>query len=1529
MTSLDPDSLETEAYGHGGMMVRALLLGVGTFESVIDGEWNPMSEGLRPLPSVEPEVRELAVVLSRFDGLNVGEPVIDADRVSIEESWLQLRHDSAGGPRIVHFAGHGALRGRVLYLPVHDSRPTDLPESAIDVGRWLNEVEHGSNQSPVLLLLDVCGAGAATDYQLFQDVPEGDRRTWVIAACTADESAFDARFTKATAQALERLRLGHWDISPAVSHVPVEAVADEIARELVRLGEGYPQTVVHSPRRAASLPVPEFFANPAFSTDGWQRLRSRLRFAVREVAAEFDPGLDPVHFLTRASGRLDDAVAIMACLFTGRTRELTQIRSWLASDDTLLLVTGSPGAGKSALLGVTVFLSHNQLVELSAGLVGRIPAQYRPERRYPTLVAVHARHRSTDEVIASIVAQLTPEDPEPTAASSGQALDQLKRIAQGLPEPVVLILDAIDEALEGDRIVRDLLPELLGTLRPDGRPAFRALVGMRPPQTDLHRFWEAPGARRMVLDLDTSSNVDDLANDLTTYIADILYSAPGYSDQALRESVACAVATAIAHSRDRSTFLVAALFADFLRAGVSLKPAEAVARLPQSLPHLFELHLRTTLDDDPWMRHVMVGLAQARGQGMPLELVAAAATAAAMAAGQELRPLTPVEAREKLATARFYLRTNIDSDGRQLYRFFHETIIEHFRDAGAELDGLADNLFHELMSAVPGRWAAEGPRWDLAAPYLLRHLMEHAVDVPGGSAVDQLFLEPEYLVRADRNTIRKAVHRTRTPTARRAGAAYQKAFGRGSLRSLFAQDGLLEARRARLQQSLLAYRAAGLARYLQDEQAVLYTRWSTGLPEESLLHVITKDKLGTSVSALALGTVDRRLVAVFGGTDGSLQAWDVTPSRTGAVLRYSSTLRTDRDAITHMVIVDLEERAVIALVTDQNVLRLHDLVTGALVADEHLDGAEVSALAVAHTGDETVLVVGRVNGDISRVGLLDESFGKTLDTVSAGDTTIRSLLAVESPDGSLAFHYVCAEPQDDGPRVLRKLDGRPVCLTSTGGLQAVRIQRTDTLASMFVLVAYTPGMYAVRANGDTVQVVTGPEDRRLTLGDIRRVDRFQLALTAHRDNNMRVWDLDVCPRFGHGQNYWHPATMLGTIPLGGSDLALSAEIASGTIKAWDLNTGAEEYELTDVGELGHATTVTVSDASYVVTVTTENELDTWNVREDALESTVRLPAPATALAAVPHGDSVWAVVGGADGDIHVWDTIKGSPSRLLASVEGPVTKLVAGAVGGESLLISVHNEHTVCLWSLADSTLRQTITLDQIGAIAVQGGRLFAAEQSSDDDQVRIWDLVTALLVGSVPVAGPRVMTVSQVNGRPVLVAAVSEAEVQAWDAESGNPLGPSVPVPDQVHTIAPYESGVLVGSKVGHVTALGWAFSATAPALRPTRPTVHVTHVLAWLPGELLCGDARADGWELHTVDEWEGGLPPSFGLVCTRPITATTAQLHDALVDVLTPDGFEVVRLEAHWYEISKVNGVTTGGPWQFPAYSVHCHSEEGPEQ
>src|SRR6478609_9569086 len=172
------------------MTVRRLLIGAGNFQDAADGEWSPSAEEFEPLPSVGPQVHRLGAVLSLFDGMDVGAPVIDGTRAGVEAGWRELRRGPAGRPRIVHFAGHGVTRGRMLYLPVHDSRPGDLPGSAIDVYRWLNEVEHGSDPSPVLFLLDVCGAGAATEFQLFQDVSEAERRSWVIAACAENEAAF-------------------------------------------------------------------------------------------------------------------------------------------------------------------------------------------------------------------------------------------------------------------------------------------------------------------------------------------------------------------------------------------------------------------------------------------------------------------------------------------------------------------------------------------------------------------------------------------------------------------------------------------------------------------------------------------------------------------------------------------------------------------------------------------------------------------------------------------------------------------------------------------------------------------------------------------------------------------------------------------------------------------------------------------------------------------------------------------------------------------------------------------------------------------------------------------------------------------------------------------------------------------------------------------------------------------------------------------------------------------------------------------
>jgi hypothetical protein len=158
---------------------------------------------------------------------------------------------------------------------------------------------------------------------------------------------------------LDLLRKGYWDLSPAVSDIPVETVARQIAREMTRAddGQGYAPTVVHSPKRVASSTPPPFFANPAHSLEPARRLGQRLDAALIDLAADFDVAFDLPHFLGKAAGTSGGS-GLFSCFFTGRGQELARVRDWLDGNEPLLVVTGEPGAGKSALLGATVWLAH-------------------------------------------------------------------------------------------------------------------------------------------------------------------------------------------------------------------------------------------------------------------------------------------------------------------------------------------------------------------------------------------------------------------------------------------------------------------------------------------------------------------------------------------------------------------------------------------------------------------------------------------------------------------------------------------------------------------------------------------------------------------------------------------------------------------------------------------------------------------------------------------------------------------------------------------------------------------------------------------------------------------------------------------------------------------------------------------------------------------------------------------------------------------------------------------------------------------
>lgn len=67
------------------------------------------------------------------------------------------------------------------------------------------------------------------------------------------------------------------------------------------------------------------------------------------------------------------------------------------------------------------------------------------------------------------------------------------------------------------------------------------------------------------------------------------------------------------------------------------------------------------------------------------------------------------------------------------------------------------------------------PRWDLASPYLIRHLIEHAV---AADEADVLLADPEFLVHADPATLEPLTHKAATPAAAELVAAYRASLAR-------------------------------------------------------------------------------------------------------------------------------------------------------------------------------------------------------------------------------------------------------------------------------------------------------------------------------------------------------------------------------------------------------------------------------------------------------------------------------------------------------------------------------------------------------------------------------------------------------------------------------------------------------------------------------------------------------------------------------------------------------------------------------
>ena len=909
--------------GEANGTYRVVSIGVGKF-----------AEPYPALTYATGLTNDLGAALANL-GYDTGNPVLESwTSETIGNEVLKRIGDAAPGDvLVVHVLTHGEVNENndTLYVLGTDGQP----HRQADVEGWLKLMHDGQPRPLVLFVLDICQSGAAARLPWLGKTADGTARAWVIAACAPGESAFNGRLTRATTNVLRSLSARELDIGPGVEYVPLRTVGRAIRAEVTRLAKdegGLTQQVMGTQLDfMADAPDLPFFKNPAFirhptaiMVDGKEPGLTPFADNIDEPASwadgpvawggapsvAADQGLGAQHFVDRVRGHGNIKAPPDAGCFTGRTSELFTLVQWLKyrpdSPRTLSVVTGGPGVGKSAVLGVIVCAAHPDLRDETAPLWSR--ARHTPDEM-PHLVAVHARQRDLADVAASLARQLAevlgsatdlPADPAALVAAVTAATGDVP----------VIVLDALDEATGAKAVVDDLVFPLIAARRADGTPACRLLIGTR--RDGFEDLLAAAREQHGLIDLDETDR-ETLIEDLNHYVLKLLRTQPDYRDQttagargAFAEELAAAL-SAPDGDRRWGEFLIASLYThSFIRttAGSAITDRNLAgqrgAACPRTLPEVLQLDLADRRNKHE-LRQVLQIVSLARGSGIPASVI------------DRCRPdfsrsIWATPTRQILADLGFYLRRSNDEDGTTLYRIFHEGLAEELRPPGDHPQDPGEILFRAATSFwEPGyaRRPAEqaivdamlrdlGPvgtrRWDLAEPYVLRHALDHAL-AAGYTDPDlaQILLDPEFLLRTD-PPVPAALEHLGLPSAwqaRRILTDAQSALA--TLPESIAAEPVR--RRAALALAAARAEAPDLASALcqpplDGPEPPLPWRplWTSGIhlsPTRRPIYYLDNfwprpdSGYGTAVSALAAGLVNDKLTVVMAVTAGWIEIWPV------------------------------------------------------------------------------------------------------------------------------------------------------------------------------------------------------------------------------------------------------------------------------------------------------------------------------------------------------------------------------------------------------------------------------------------------------------------------------------------------------------------------------------------------------------------------------------------------------------------------------------------------------------------------------
>ncbi|MCL2090964.1 MAG: hypothetical protein FWH11_07045 [Micrococcales bacterium] len=467
------------------------------------------------------------------------------------------------------------------------------------------------------------------------------------------------------------------------------------------------------------------------------------------------PVIDPQQlFLPRPDYRLSQATGAPAgdpaWDLTARAPVMTPVVQWLAGACTepLLIVTGARGTGKSTLLGQAVTLADPGFSTRYAALAQAVPAPLVPPAG-SVHVAVDARGRTAERVAGLI---LTALGVAPSGGSDAELESVHERLAQGLRTvsaqrldgaPVCVVVDSVDESVQPQALVHDVIAALVRTRHPDGRPAARAVVGLRHDRLDDTDLLGLVEALAQGAATHRTVRTDDDAADEVRACCLRLLARPGspYRD---RPDEAAVVADRLAHA-DQPSFLDARIVAESLSAAATTARVADLGLdgidagidlvggvLPQALRRALDEQAKTTGRPAATYLAALRALAFARGAGTPWGAVWP--TIASAVADDDLGNDV---LRELLRGPLAVFTTTASEDGQRVFRPAHATVTDLLRThPDALVDGLVAEPEETVEARIARRLGALARADGTPDPYLRRHLVAHAA--AGGVLTDEI-----------------------------------------------------------------------------------------------------------------------------------------------------------------------------------------------------------------------------------------------------------------------------------------------------------------------------------------------------------------------------------------------------------------------------------------------------------------------------------------------------------------------------------------------------------------------------------------------------------------------------------------------------------------------------------------------------------------------------------------------------------------------------------------------------------------------